>query len=199
MHHQNLVPLILVRPLRLIVPAEKLRVWRIIVLKATHLPIVGLIIIWDTMRDTVRGAEAVFSEIDLSSAEALHISRKTNKAKPFLAQQAAAKGAAHNLIEMPTDNCHLAVPIVHDKKGKTSRSGNRSGSDAEGGEKGNEEMLQDLGDKIQGLGEKVNLLAELVVQVLQFQRGIVEGETGVVEPPGAGPVAWLGKAPGCDK
>ena len=37
---QNLIPLILLRPLRLLVPAEQLRGARIMVLKGTHLPYV---------------------------------------------------------------------------------------------------------------------------------------------------------------
>jgi hypothetical protein len=46
---QNLVSLLL-RPLRLFLPAEKLRSLRIILLKATHWPFVGLILAWENGR-----------------------------------------------------------------------------------------------------------------------------------------------------
>lgn len=44
---QNLVPLVL-RPLRLFLPAEKLRAVRIFLLKATHFPFVALILGWES-------------------------------------------------------------------------------------------------------------------------------------------------------
>jgi len=46
---QNLVPLLL-RPLRLVLPAERLRVARVFLLKATHFPVVALILGWETWR-----------------------------------------------------------------------------------------------------------------------------------------------------
>ncbi|TKA62017.1 hypothetical protein B0A55_10288 [Friedmanniomyces simplex] len=45
----NLLPLLL-RPLRLVMSAEKLRTTRIILLKATHWPFVGLILAWERAR-----------------------------------------------------------------------------------------------------------------------------------------------------
>lgn len=46
---QNLMPLLL-RPLRLVLPAERLRIARIVLLKATHFPVVALILGWETWR-----------------------------------------------------------------------------------------------------------------------------------------------------
>jgi hypothetical protein len=49
MESQNLVSL-LFRPLRLVLPAETLRSVRIVLLKATHWPFVGLILAWENGR-----------------------------------------------------------------------------------------------------------------------------------------------------
>lgn len=46
---QNLVPLLL-RPLRLLLPADSLRATRIMLLKATHAPLVAMILGWETWR-----------------------------------------------------------------------------------------------------------------------------------------------------
>lgn len=58
---QNLVPLVLVRPLRLIVPAEKLRHVRILLLKVTHLPIVGMIWLFEAGHSQVKGTSTTFA------------------------------------------------------------------------------------------------------------------------------------------
>lgn len=47
----NLIPLILVRPMRLFVPSEKLRRSRILLLKVTHAPFVGAIWLYETFND----------------------------------------------------------------------------------------------------------------------------------------------------
>ncbi|KAI4239217.1 MAG: hypothetical protein LQ349_000527 [Xanthoria aureola] len=46
--HHNLIPLIVFRPLRLCVPAEQLRNARIVVLKATHMPYVVAIWLYES-------------------------------------------------------------------------------------------------------------------------------------------------------
>ena len=49
----NLVPLLLLRPLRLFLPSEDVRKIRIVVLKATHLPFVGLIWLYEKSQGLV--------------------------------------------------------------------------------------------------------------------------------------------------
>jgi len=114
--------------------------------------------LWDMFRDTVRGAEAVFDDIDLSSAEALHISRKDNRPKPFLTARTAAKGGAHHLIEMPSDSNPHTGARTHDKMGKhTSHGHHHKGSTAQGS--------AELETQIKELVEKVGELKEIVVEL----------------------------------
>ncbi len=59
----NLIPLIFIRPLRLFLSADKLRRTRIMVLKATHLPIVGAIWVFERLHEEIRGGAHSFSSI----------------------------------------------------------------------------------------------------------------------------------------
>jgi hypothetical protein len=57
----NLFPLVLLRPLRLILPSERVRSIRIYVLKATHLPFVALIWAYENLRTTISHAHPTLS------------------------------------------------------------------------------------------------------------------------------------------
>jgi hypothetical protein len=59
----NLIPLILIRPMRLFVTAEKLRNIRIVLLKFTHIPIVGAIWLFERAQDKVSGTATAFSSM----------------------------------------------------------------------------------------------------------------------------------------
>jgi len=78
----NLIPLILIRPLRLFMSAESLRTTRIAVLKATHLPIVGAIWVFERVHDHVRGNPIAFSSMGPSTQ--LDRDRTIKKQSPFL-------------------------------------------------------------------------------------------------------------------
>ena len=54
---QNLLPLILLRPLRLCIPAEQLRSARIVLLKLTHSPWVAAIWLYESVKLRVIGAQ----------------------------------------------------------------------------------------------------------------------------------------------
>jgi hypothetical protein len=79
---QNLIPLIFIRPLRLFMSAESLRTTRIAVLKATHLPIVGAIWVFERVHDHVRGDPIAFSSMGPSAQ--LDRDRTIKKQSPFL-------------------------------------------------------------------------------------------------------------------
>lgn len=63
----NLIPLILIRPLRLFVSAERLRNMRILLLKATHIPIVAVIWIYETIIGHFYGERRTFSSVGPST------------------------------------------------------------------------------------------------------------------------------------
>jgi hypothetical protein len=54
----NLIPLILIRPIRLFVSAEKLRNIRILLLKATHAPMVGAILVYESIIHRLHGSKS---------------------------------------------------------------------------------------------------------------------------------------------
>ncbi|KAH8594543.1 hypothetical protein B0O99DRAFT_625182 [Bisporella sp. PMI_857] len=86
----NLIPLFFIRPLRLFVSAEKLRSTRIVVLKITHLPIVGAIWLFESANDKVRGTAPVFSSMGPSTTDGDIIGRHSDntakRPKPFLSK-----------------------------------------------------------------------------------------------------------------
>ena len=57
----NLIPLIVLRPLRLVLPSENVRRIRIFFLKATHLPFVALIWAYENSRTIMTRAHPTFS------------------------------------------------------------------------------------------------------------------------------------------
>ncbi len=57
----NLFPLIVLRPLRLFLPSEEVRRIRIFVLKATHIPFVGLIWVYENSRSMITSAHPTLS------------------------------------------------------------------------------------------------------------------------------------------
>jgi len=77
----NLIPLILIRPLRLFVPSENLRSMRIVLLKITHTPIVAAIWLYETIHEQFHGNSQTFSTVGPSET-------KTSKAqKGFMANR----------------------------------------------------------------------------------------------------------------
>jgi hypothetical protein len=67
----NLVPLILVLPLQLcgLFTAEHIRAWRILVLRITHAPIVGLIVVYERGLDRFFGSNRDFAKLISSGSE----------------------------------------------------------------------------------------------------------------------------------
>ncbi|KAF2188231.1 hypothetical protein K469DRAFT_703705 [Zopfia rhizophila CBS 207.26] len=90
----NLIPLVL-RPLRLIVPSERLRSARIVLLKATHLPFVGAIWAYEefiAVRKRNSGVASI-SGPETSTAKRLHLRSSLNSPRPLTADfQASSEG-----------------------------------------------------------------------------------------------------------
>jgi len=96
----NLIPLILIRPLRLFVPADKLRNARIVLLKITHIPIVGAIWLFEKAQDRVTGSGNAFSSIGPSTSQT-EFSTQTSagnpkKQIPFLSKSNTNRSSFHD-------------------------------------------------------------------------------------------------------
>ncbi|PBP17410.1 receptor-activated Ca2+-permeable cation channel [Diplocarpon rosae] len=93
----NLIPLILIRPLRLFLSADDLRRARIVTLKITHSPIVAAIWVFEKAHEKVKGGASAFSTIGpgLNRLESLSgSSAKTQR--PFLTNRKSGKrGSQH--------------------------------------------------------------------------------------------------------
>ncbi|CZR64510.1 uncharacterized protein PAC_14408 [Phialocephala subalpina] len=92
----NLIPLVFIRPLRLFIPADQLRTARIFLLKATHLPIIGAIWLFETAHDKVRGQTPVFSMGPGSEQLIRESTIPTKKPRPFLSNRASANTASQH-------------------------------------------------------------------------------------------------------
>jgi hypothetical protein len=88
----NLIPLVLIRPLRLVLPSEKLRGARIILLKVTHAPIVGAIWVYEKIFDHFGTGASTFSSkgpgfAQITSSDMSPVKRQ----RPFLSNRTNSK------------------------------------------------------------------------------------------------------------
>lgn len=121
----NLIPLIFIRPLRLILTADKLRRTRIVVLKATHLPIVGAIWAFEYLHAVSNGGASNFSSIGPGVGR-LSIDIPSKKNRPFLSGRANGNTQSGNFTDMASDVISSPDP----KRGK-GRNENGNAHDAE--------------------------------------------------------------------
>lgn len=147
----NLLPLILIRPLRLFLPASKLRQMRIVLLKITHFPIVACIWFFERTHEhfTKSGAEA-FSNDNPQGAGTLSNAKsataKLKKLKPFLS---SAKQSDQN----KRDSLGPAVASVDGAASPVSTyiRGKKEGRDSMVREQALEDKVADLSAKIDEL------------------------------------------------
>lgn len=88
----NLIPLVLIRPLRLVLPSERLRGARILLLKITHAPIVGAIWAYEKVFNHFGTGASTFSSkgpgfAQLSSSDDAPV----QKQRPFLSNRTNSK------------------------------------------------------------------------------------------------------------
>ncbi|TVY15639.1 Calcium channel YVC1, partial [Lachnellula arida] len=153
----NLIPLILIRPLRLCLPASHLRQSRIILLKITHAPIVACIWLFERMHEHVNksGADA-FSSIDPQPTSTLlkdtPSSTKAKKQKPFLSKA------------QDSDNRNsLAVLDGAASPGEEYVRGKKEGRESLARERVLEDRVADLSSKIEDMGTKIEELTALIM------------------------------------
>lgn len=122
----NLIPLILIRPLRLFVPADKLRTTRIFLLKATHLPIIGAIWVFETAYEKLKGHTPMFSTMGPISEQLTRESTiSTKKPRPFLSNRASANTASQHFPEF-RNNDGPACCDPFDDSVKSKKEGERA-------------------------------------------------------------------------
>jgi hypothetical protein len=153
----NLIPLILIRPIRLCLPASNLRSTRIFLLKITHAPIVGCIWLFERMHEHVNksGAEA-FSTTNPERATNTIIQKnkdtatsKLKKQKPFLSK---AQSSANQESQPISDVDGTASPEQRrDAYVKGKKEGNKEGRDILARERVLEDKVADLSTKIEEL------------------------------------------------
>jgi len=105
---QNLIPLIFIRPLRLFIAAEKLRRTRIMLLKITHLPIVGTIWVFERAHEKIRGGASGFSSIGHVGPGSTQLTQDSRipskKPRPFLSDRTNSKRTSQQFSEVPNED-----------------------------------------------------------------------------------------------
>lgn len=148
---QNLVPLVL-RPLRLFVSAETLRTWRIVLLKATHWPFVGLILFWERARLQWQQKGVPATSFG-STKRSLNASMRR---RPVSGQSFKHPLLADGGIDPPLDQEARA-----DRRADVEPSGNTSAAF---------ETIEALEKAVQDLKAQAENLANLLVQAKAAQR-----------------------------
>lgn len=129
----NLIPLLLLRPLRLFLSSTKLRALRIMLLKITHTPIVCLIWLLETIYDRVYGGRLAskFATIGPRPSSAGPV----KKQRPFLVDG----NSTHAQMQSPLSPEDPSTPVRYDiqtimsrKEGKRSRGQSQSTNRREG-------------------------------------------------------------------
>ncbi|CAL3962941.1 unnamed protein product [Diplocarpon coronariae] len=107
----NLIPLILIRPLRLFLSAEDLRRTRIVTLKVTHSPIVAAIWVFEKAHEKANGGAWAFQSIGpgFNRLESLS-SSSAKKQRPFLTNRMSGK----------RESPHFASPDTPTEDGASS-------------------------------------------------------------------------------
>ena len=101
----NLIPLILVRPMRIFVPSEKLRRSRIILLKITHAPFVLAIWLYEAANEQIGSGAASFSSMGPGLAQITNDSDGVSKRpKPFLSNRTNSKPISGHFVGLHVEN-----------------------------------------------------------------------------------------------
>lgn len=107
---QNLVALILMRPLRLCISSDGLRRERVLLLKITHMPIVAIIWVWEAFHTRIYGDTPLFSAVSPVGDNDLPVDGATSpvagprRQKPFLSNRANNRMYSQHLPELIHDD-----------------------------------------------------------------------------------------------
>ncbi|TVY48864.1 Calcium channel [Lachnellula occidentalis] len=158
----NLIPLILIRPFRLCLPASHLRRTRIILLKITHAPFVACIWLFERVHVRINksGADA------FSSTDPKLTSTKSKKQDPFLPK-------AQNIDNILTVFDGAASP------GENYERGKKEGRESSARERALEDKVADLNaqfEEFQALSAKSAQIEELKAQNEELKALIMAGQ-----------------------
>lgn len=146
----NLIPLILIRPLRLFVSSESLRSIRILLLKATHSPFIAMIWVYEALEERIYGNDHTFAPMGPQVTNT-----KKVFSRPFLVGWTSAQSIidtrdfANNKKKRP-DSSNSYADIVKGRKEGPSK-----------GRKG--EQGEDLHKKVDDLNAKIAELTALIM------------------------------------
>jgi hypothetical protein len=159
----NLIPLLFLRPLRLFLTASTIRSARIVLLKATHSPIVAAIWLYEKLHFKIHGNTATFSTSGIRSRDISesfsHISNgserlgKERRQRPFLVERSHTKTSSQNYdLSKPS----TADTDIHTPGGKNGKLRKGEGSAAVGEtvvvvDKALEAKIDELSKKIEEL------------------------------------------------
>jgi hypothetical protein len=131
----NLIPLFLIRPLRLLVSSESLRSIRILLLKVTHTPIVGAIWLYEKFEDHINGTNHTFGVIGPGNTNSKKVQR------PFLVDR-------NSLRSLPQRYSKTPIP---DSGGEAGFLKTFKAVDGKSDQEDLERKVQDLSAKIEEL------------------------------------------------
>jgi hypothetical protein len=140
----NLIPLILIRPLRIFVSSENLRSIRIILLKTTHTPIVGAIWLYEKLQDHINGENHIFGAIGPGTTNTRKVQR------PFLANRNSAQSASQRYSKTPRPDSGSEAGFLKAFKAAAGKSGQ-----------------EDLERKVEDLSSKIEELTALIMAQMQ--------------------------------
>jgi hypothetical protein len=144
----NLIPLILIRPLRLFISSEKLRSIRILLLKATHTPIVGAIWLYEKIQDHLSGANHAFGVVRPGTTNTRKVQR------PFLVDRNSVQSASQRYSKAPRPESGSEAGFLKAFKAATGKSGQ-----------------EDLERKVEDLSSKIEELTALIMAQMQKTTG----------------------------
>lgn len=147
----NLIPLIFIRPLRLFVSAEKLRHIRIVLLKITHTPIVGVIFLYESIITRVYGgSRPAFSTLGYQNGSMSN----TSKAQKVLLSGGDGAGDSN---EAPT------TPLGKFKRRDVTRHDSGQFEIVKKKDEREDARIQELEKKVDMLVEKITELSALLM------------------------------------
>jgi hypothetical protein len=144
----NLIPLFLIRPLRLFVSSENLRSIRIILLKATHTPIVGAIWLYERLQDHIYGTNHTFGVIGPGTTNTKKVQR------PFLVDRTSVQSASQHYTKIPRPESSSEAGFLKAFRAAASMSGQ-----------------EDLERKVEDLSAKIEELTALIMAQTQNTTG----------------------------
>lgn len=156
----SLIPLVLIRPLRIFFPAEKLRKTRILVLKLTHVPIVGAIWLFELAHEQARRSNTFSSLQPPHHTLGPSAVPKPQPARPTHGPSSSSQN--HLIIQKTEELLSPQVDVGKDKKGAESTVV-LSDTNLEG-------QVQELSGQVKDLSAKI---AELTALIIAQQGGTV--------------------------